>query len=414
MTSDPRKIINMGGVRHRQADTYESVTFVGANSKTWQGEEYGTFVVPQVMNGEAFRSDQMRLATRVSTTELGGVITDPTEPRDLPGLRTEFLNAWQYGNSFHTALRVQELADSKTTWCGQKRTLQQWEQDTIAGARLLWVSDDLTEAVEDLRDTLGNEVTLDMNDAPWPSGMAVFAHQIRGMAALDSDVVDPGELRVRAIVWGPVRLQPVPEHDIPMHMAVGISSYDLLDLSAGLEGTQLAVASPVLMGAMSSVNIPANAVSLIGKMWSPLGRSDWPVNAPVSFRWPWNTDQQQASFEEDRRLLYTLWHLMRQEEIVTVSEVHRSKKAAKRRSTKAKDQPVTVMHLRRTVVRDSDEVSSRPGRRQRVRYPVAAHWRNQAYGPQRSLRKRILVAGHWRGPEDGPVVVNEKVWALDR
>lgn len=311
-------------------------------------------------------------------------------PRDLPGLRTHLRRAWD--GLFDTALQYDKprLTGNNTA---QWRTRPEWERHALDHAQLLWVTPALTDVIDDLRDTLPADTTMDPADAPWPSGMVTFARRLR-CVAIDATREDP--LWVRTIIWSPVRIDAVPEYGMGPSMAVGISSYD----------------APLETGPYDeSAELTQQDVL---RMWLPLGRSDWCVGDAVDTRFPWMVgeahDKQQRSFEEDRRLLYTVWRLMGEESIVRRETVTRSKKAKQRGSRKAKNADVVVADLRGSrVPRDHAEGE---GRTIGVRHLVRAHWRQQACGPGRLERRPTLIGPHWRGPEDGVVRVSEKVWTL--
>lgn len=382
---------------------------------------HGTFLAPaSVPRDEPLPADRI---LKINTPDVGAVTMSADGPRDLPGLRSAIRDGWFSGKFRRSVHR--SGGDQPSESSGR------WEVANLTDAALVWVSSDLTDVVEDLRPSLPGDTTLDDTQPPWPSGFAVFAHPVSGRSATADavNVFDPVSnervstdptLTVRAVLWGPISVRAIPERGIPVRHGIGISSYDLFDYTNGLSATQLAVAQMGLADSIAEMRDRLDgidAVQVLGRAWMPLGRSDWGWGEAVDDRLPGITDAQHESFSEDRRLIYTLWHLMREEQIVETSEVTRSKKARQRRSSKPKDRPVTVLHLRRArsdEVRPDGEHDDETGRRIGVRHLVRAHWRQQACGPGRSLRRPILIAPHWRGPEDGPVRVTEKVWSLDR
>lgn len=334
-------------------------------------------------------------ALTIDAAQTRGVNIDPAGPRELPSLRAALVNAWNPITGLFTETVRSERSSGPFT-----RTRDNWERETLTDAHLLWVSDDLTAVTADVRQTAPADATLLREDVPWPSGMVVFQTPMTGTQAVGDEAGEP--MTVNAVTWGPIMLRPLPEHGIPPRAGIGISSYSLLDMSAGLLATSAMVKAA-----------PGDTIMLTGKVWLTLGRSDWCWGDRVDDHLPIATEQQRVSFEEDRRLLFTLWRLMEQTEIVESHEVSRSKKATRKARPGRRDQPVTVLHLRRTRSDAGQPVDS-SGRRIMVRHMVRPHWVWQPYGPGRSLRKRILRAGHWRGPEDGPVRVTERVWSLDR
>ena len=345
----------------------------------------------------------------IDTSQTRAITIDPTGPRELPSLRAAMLNAWEPRTGLFAKAVAAEGSSGPFS-----RTRDGWERETLTDAHLLWVSDDLAAVTADVRSTVPADATLLREDVPWPSGMVVFQTPMIGTQAIGDEAGEP--MIVNAVTWGPVMLRPIHEHGIPARAGIGISSYSLTDMTAGLGSNALRAAAGFMAGLLDSEAVfasPGDTVVMTGKVWITLGRSDWCWGDRVDDHLPITTEQQRVSFEEDRRLLFTLWRLMEQTEIVESHEVTRSKKAARKARPGRRDQPVTVLHLRRTRS-DGGQPVEGSGRRITVRHMVRPHWAWQAYGPGRSLRKRILRAGHWRGPEDGPVKVTERVWSLDR
>lgn len=335
----------------------------------------------------------------VDVQQVGAIGETVDGPRDVPRLRAALLNAW--GDHQSIVTRDGRRGDS----------VDPAERRGLGDANLLWVSVDLTDTIDALRESCPGDTTLATTTAPWPSGFAVFARQLSGVDAHGND-----GLTLHAMLWTPVNvILPGAPMNVPGPPAVGLSFYDLYDYTRGLNEAQLAAAAKSLALAVNEGHYDKfDALDVRGRSWQSLGRSDWLIGDPIDVTYDWLTDEQNRSAAEDRRLAYTLWHLMGEDQIVESSQVTRSKKAAKKRRQRPVDSPVTVLHLRRPRVDTGDVDTDGSGRRITVRHKVRPHWRQQAYGPGRTLRRPILIAPHWRGPEDGPVRVTETVWSLDR
>jgi hypothetical protein len=147
---------------------------------------------------------------------------------------------------------------------------------------------------------------------------------------------------------------------------------------------------------------------------APLGRSDWPYGWRTDRRAAEVTQLQHQSIVEDRRLLAALWQLSCQPNMTGTTQVHADRAARRRLERRGHEpQPVRLVNL---VTRRSRATPLSSGARQYTcRWPVKAHWRQQAYGPGRTLRKAILIAQQVRGPADKPLRIRDavKVWRQD-
>lgn len=370
-------------------------------------EQNGTFLVhPNTRPGVVTNSQ-----VTVNVNDGFSVHAVTNGPKDLPAFRAALTNAWDRNGTFTATLRREEAGKSSLF----SRTRGEWEHRAATDAHLMWVSEDLTDVIDGLRPTLPGDTVLSQEDVPWPAGIAVFARPLVGVASVGEHAGE--SLSVRAVMWAPIRLRPLPGQT-EWKQGIGISSYQLCDFDEGLSELGLIAAQDVIVNLLRFTRSEPSedqSVRIIGKAWVPLGRSDWMWGDSVNTHLPGDlvTPEMQASFEEDRRLIYTLWRLMGEEQIVERSEVHRSKKAARKQRAGRRDQPVTVIHLRRPRVEGESE-SGESERHLSVRFMVRPHWRQQAYGPGRTLRRPVLIPPHWKGPEDAPVQVSEKVWMLDR
>jgi hypothetical protein len=283
-----------------------------------------------------------------------------------------------------------------------------WSRRTLTDAHLFYVSPELAQVAFAAADSIPVDHTLSMGDLPAPCGLIVFGEPFFG---IDAASVLSSSIRVDAVMWGPVNLPPAdsPWEPAPMmgegRRGIGLSCFRLLDLDN--HDDPMAVHTRIAMA--EDEMFPAS--------WLPQGRSDWLVGHPVNdliHNGVRPDTPQQASMEEDRRLMASVWALIQQHRVVERHEVTAAR-PAQRRITRAggTPAPVQVIHLRSPEHRPHHGDGS-TGRKIGVRFVVRPHWRNQACGPGRTDRRLILVPPHVKGPIDAPLVHTERVWSLDR
>src|SRR5262249_28976173 len=148
-------------------------------------------------------------------------------------------------------------------------------------------------------------------------------------------------------------------------------------------------------------------------IWSPLGRTDWPLMhdtdsetlndmAPFSDEQGGDRAQRIASQTEDRRLLATLWLLAAQERLVDQRRATITNKGALRRFVKDHGRSpaaVRVIDVRRPA-RETTSAHEHRDVEWTRRWIVTGHWRQQAYGEGRSLRRPTWIAPFVKGPAD--------------
>jgi hypothetical protein len=160
------------------------------------------------------------------------------------------------------------------------------------------------------------------------------------------------------------------------------------------------------------------SAALTGGMWSPLGRSDWPLDVVLGDDVMADTmprdNPHLESVIEDRQVLAAFFSLLDSDRIVHKGEEKATRQQQRQQERKGLPEipPVTIVYLRRA---KGDSKSYEPtGRHLNHRFVVRAHPRFQAYGPNRSLRKLIMIPPHIKGPDGAPFVAKEEVKAWTR
>jgi hypothetical protein len=327
-------------------------------------------------------------------------IPAPDRPKAVPAIRDNLISicrmVWDNGGPF-----------------GQ--TMVRWEMNTLQSddLRMVWVSEDMVGLTVDTAPSIPHDIMLDeLNRIP--CGLAVFAHPIEAIDAIDHTK----SLTVEGLLWGPIRIQ---RKDGTARYGVSIAA-----LARIVDGTKFADG------------------------WFPLGRSEWMEDENLetmdrtgtedirwgkdtSERWvpvlrtdtPPDEDDMMAKAEhtfddhsklsyyksaiEDRVLLATLSGLMTQTRTTEVGTWRPHNKAARRRYGDVEVATVTLRAAERT-----DGRHTGTGTKLDHRTYVAPYFRMQAHGPGRSLRRLQLIDGHIRGPEGAPLVRRTKVWRLSK
>lgn len=285
------------------------------------------------------------------------------------------------------------------------RTAMQWNRTALAQAQLIHVSDELCEVLFASHESMPLDRELHREDMPSPYGLVVFETPFQG--------IDSGtryeNVRVDAILWGPVRLPPRDQFVsvdgvLP---GVGIAAFRWMDPRRQDDPAALAMRE----------QLDAQDLVPSDGCWIPLGRTDWVMGDTIEQPPHQYIDVGSVvhqSMMEDRKLIAALWAIIGEKRMVERTEVRASKPARKRlaRRGDTNDTSVQVIHLRRPEYRPRNEDGT-TGRHVGVRFAVRPHWRNQAYGHNREKRRLILVPPHIRGPEGAPFKHAERVWSVD-
>lgn len=303
-------------------------------------------------------------------------------PRDVPTLRRWLQKHWHPGGMFFDAYADHNYGE--------------WERRALANASQWWVSTEMVSILNAAASTIPEDVCPGELPMIAPCGIVVFETPLLG-----TDVNDGGEILVDAVTWqtsmvsGPQRERTV---------CLTMSSYHAFAYVDGELNDKTAV--------------EASDAKFAGYIWTPIGRSDWPLDdrldqAPFEL-----TELELASFIEDRRWMAALFTLLHQEGIssrTTESPPRPERRRLARDGVEPRQMDVQVVRLRRP--RSEEGESGEPdgeGRSWSHRWLVGGHWRWQPYGKGRELRRLTYIAPYVKGPADKPLRTPEKVQAWVR
>jgi len=277
-----------------------------------------------------------------------------------------------------------------------------WYQMVTETGELWWVSSDMTDLVCDAASTIPSETVLTPEMAFHREGFVVFERPIIGLG------VEAGErVQVDGIMWGPTRLPPLP------------------DRPEGTDCLSMVAFTRISHGFRYHDGEPSG-VPFGHELWTPLGRSDWPLGYELS-KMPsheslgdWTVERYE-SMVEDRALMAALWTVARTTTVADSGQEHPNRperRRLEREGAVRAHSSVRVIHLRREIPRSGDgaldERAGEPKGKLTHRHIVRAHLRNQACGPGRKDHRLILIPPHIKGPEGAPLLRRPRVWSLDR
>ena len=300
-----------------------------------------------------------------------------------------------------------------------------WMHSTMARGDLWWFGDEMLALSEAVLDSVPGDHVFSPDDLPSPCGLAVFERPHLGIAA-DRDAT----VRVHAISWGPAHLA-AHASDAPAGApgvdAVCVTSWAALEPAEGMTGDDLqrwlsagGVEEIQEQIGTKGFHMNGGTYSVTGTLWTPLGRTDWPLGFRLDEHADNLPEQYRASEEEDRRLLLSLMLVAGQPGVASVREERPPRPEARRSERKGRSATVKVVYLRR-LDHSGTEDDSPPEERDEhgrvdwsCRWLVRPHFRSQPYGPGRSLRRTILVGPYVKGPEDKPLRRPTEVKAVVR
>lgn len=365
-------------------------------------------------------------------------------PRDLPDFRLWLVDQWKPGAAYQRTYAAGHMALAAFTGDlpSVGRDMARWEHRTAAQAALWWVSDDLTDLVKAAGPDVPGGYVLQLEDAPDISGCVVFAHTLHGIDANDPD----RQVRVDAMLWGPVALPAVPLYGRPHACsAIGLSMYQrvclgdidgpslqmlhsrgaLHDLRETDEVIHLTMEADALDdigatfapgvypedaedlggyrlktyhdGAAGTLSIPADTeadlvfarstiASIAGHedevLWLPLGRSDWIIGESIETPIAQGLDPLVVASMEEDRRWLSALWLLASQVNVSTKVTEMPDRPARRRSERVKLDPKVTVVKLRRLREPSDH---EPGD-----------------GTGREWHHRWIVGGHWRNQPFGP------------
>ena len=347
-------------------------------------------------------------------------------PRDLPALRDWLAREWAPGASFAASAWTQLGVDPREPDPTRRDLLAggevaaRWNRSGLARAALWWVSADMVDLVEASSAELP-PIDLTRGMVPTETAFVVFARPLQGLDALNDETA----VMVDGVMWD--RAQFPNSAGTGTAHGVSLAFYRRVVFDDGMTPAELEhFARTVGTNGKPVWPVPSDAMvkdgqisfMLHGEMWLPLGRSDW------AFGEDWSAPPFQGAPEalvrsqaEDRRWMAVLWSLATQPNIVDLSHETPARPEARRAQRAGYSYPaVRVVDVRRTVYEGAglnrEPVDTPTGRRYRVRWPVAGHWRKQPYGPGRAYRRLTYIAPYIKGPEGAPLRSGARVHVL--
>lgn len=294
-------------------------------------------------------------------------------------------------------------------------------RETLGTSKLWWVTKETCEMLAASSPTIPDDVTLRWEDIPIPSGFAVFEQDLMG-----SDAEIPGaEVRISAMMWGPVELPPVGSERIgpnlfedinePGRVGLGIGMWTRANLDKGLTGDMLARHSGTLAALNEMQTLSQHEPHMLrGEVFTYIGRTDWLNGRPITLITPGagrSSEHTARSMTEDRKLITALWAITRMP-VVSVVDEHIPRFVARRSTRRGYDASVQVLTLHGPKLDQPTGEHTEGGRDWQHQWIVGPHWRWQPYGPQRTLRRLTLIPAHRKGPADKPLLGAERVWRV--
>jgi hypothetical protein len=348
-----------------------------------------------------------------------------THAAAVPEFRAWLIRQWQPGGSFHRAAKA--MADTPRGRMLGKTNLEALATDadverrTLQRAALYYVEPPMVALLASCAPSCPPDVRpVDLVSAA-DDGLVVLAEPVAGTAA---DTGSPVE--TWAFTWSRCVLRASTLPGEAGHLArygeripcLSVGTYRLVDFDQGLRGSELNAAALLAAGAAGLAGtdgLPANTpVAISGTVWTPMGRSDWPIEDALAAEVPWALDEAMAtSIREDRALIAAMFTLLA-EDHVAAQMATSAPRAAVRRLTRAgitapDAARVVVVNLRRPKVTPSEPDPDAPHMPHVHTHSwlVREHLRWQPVGPGRKERRLTVVRAHTKGT--GPLVLKQKV-----
>jgi hypothetical protein len=337
-------------------------------------------------------------------------------PRDLPEVRAWLANLYRPESRYTAAIENAGLS-----------TDGRFIRETLNTAQLWWVTKETCDLLAASAPTIPDDVVMDWKDVPIPSGFAVFDEDLSGS---DANMTDT-EVRVSAIMWGPVELPPIGGIRLPLpggkvladkpgRIGLGIGMWTRADLGNGITGKEMAIHAGTFTALSNhmpelSTAVPGSVHVVKGTLFTYIGRTDWLTGRPINEVTPGaplGSLNAQQSMTEDRKLITALWAITRTPIVSLVQEhVHRS--TARRAKRKGFDPAVRVLTLHGPRLDQGTVEAHGTGTRDwQHSWVVSPHWRWQPFGPGRTQRRLILIGAYKKGPDDKPLLGAERVWRV--
>lgn len=284
------------------------------------------------------------------------------------------------------------------------RMLASQEANVVNRGVTTWVAEDVCEFIEQASENMPNGI-LQVNDTPAPMGLLIFARPLDYMdtsGTVPEEITGFEPLPLRAISWEETI---VGHGDGTTHP--GVRFYIYTDTEY-MESYRAKFGDPALCSVLGSLPrlmlIDMTAWSYGSEWTGEIGRTV--------------TDFENHILADHmarlRRFILCLWTFMAQE-VVGISGARPPRPAQRRADRSGKEMPddgcIKVIHLRkpkRTKRADDDE---RAEVEWSHRWWVSGHWR-QVLGKEGP--RLVWVRPHIKGPDSKPLIIKERIIAVDR
>lgn len=307
------------------------------------------------------------------------------DPRDLPEIKQDMIDFHALtGSTFFGGAIGDSVSKLGQFMEGASREEIAWEawnfqSDFLKRASLLYVTSDMTAKALEGAETLPDFMPI-ASDAPMKSGIAYFE-------GLEQTPWGNGKSRTSsAIAWN------VEEIDGVHRFLVG----HYVDLKSGKEFPYKA---SMRDGLRSMGYLPPRLMitSLVPGQTVESRRDEF-------------LERFKNHEDNTMKMLKAAWLMMRQEEVVEVSETEPSRNSAKRiRRQGGEPGKVRIIDIRRKAGTSQGRESY--AREYDHRWSVRGHWRNQWY-PSRGVHRPKWIEEHVRGPEGMPLIEKPTVYRL--
>lgn len=263
-------------------------------------------------------------------------------------------------------------------------------------AETVWVTEEMGELLKVAAETLPPH-ELHPSDVPMPRGFARFEKPIV-VPVWVSDEQGWVDVPILAVMWTERMVRRSGVGKVP-----------------GVEATWWVDPRGTYMGVETGNDVPRWCLDTesgwsYGKDWTEHRHTRDTDDPPLP------DDAPQDVHTWDARHLLSLWMLMKQR-VAGATRVEASRSLRRRAVRTSPDFGViTVVDLRRQVVRDPDAPETEPGEgppEWSHRWIVSGHWRRQYY-PSDGVHRPIWIAPFVKGPEDAPLILKDRVYRLVR
>jgi hypothetical protein len=349
----------------------------------------------------------------------------PCEAHEVPDLVHELVQGWksppwQFAARSQMERMIAMFGNKASSGDINEATTAEiaWEVDSLLQATLWWVGPEMCDLLYATMESVPDDTMVADLVRPAPRGLVILSKPWNGIDAMTGEQT----MDIDAVLWGHANLPSVTVDGIAIpdsrRPCISLSSYACIDLDAGMGPQELlySVSTGMISNAKAASYLGRNkeetAFALHGKIWSPLGRSDWPITDPLKqdlVPGALGAKSYQRSADDDRRFIAALWTLLNTRTVAEVRPHPISRQIRRRAQRNSVPSDVRVIYLRRPDRPNTPDPENpqRPARSHR--WYVGAYYAHRWYGKGRTERKLTLVSASVRGPADKPFIAKKEV-----